>query len=1509
MVDQKKAGMISGMSPLAIITGDELMEVSSRQSDGTWKTFSILINKIRTNQGLSAYEIAVKNGFQGTEKEWLVTLEGKSAYEVAVDLGYTGTEAEWLKTLVGPSAYQAAVAAGFNGTEAEWLESLKGKSAYQIAVANGFRGTETEWLSTLVGKSAYDIALEIDPTIGTEAQWLASLVGDSAYRVAVKNGFVGTEAAWLDSLKGKSAYQIWIAQGNTGNEADFVASLKGEKGADGKSAFELWQALPGNEGKTEAEYFESQQAQVTRARLQELLDEGYYTTAGKFAVEGANSGLVSNAGFHNFLFLFDKRLNNTDNSAPDKVPQRLVEMSRMEAEGYSYWKNDSAPTDDPAGKLPAVPDSEVRLYDDGRFEIGSRTDFISFGDGSKVTVTNAQGSTVYDLAEATQGKDGKSAYQVAVDNGFVGNEAAWLLSLQGKSAYQVWESMPGNEGKSQQEYIQSLKGANGTNGTNGADGKSSYEVWLTLPGNAGKTEAEYFASLKGADGENGKDGTNGTDGQSAYQLWLTQPGNAGKTEADFLKSLEGKSAYQVWLSQGNTGDEAAFIASLKGERGSSGLSAYQIWVADGNVGNEAAFLESLKGEDGKDGTNGTNGIDGKSIQVVGTVSQEEFDEIVAAGDSTPAEAYFVKEFMYVYNGTEWVKSNSLQGPDGKGLNYLGEWPTGTPLPLDPNYVAGDTYIWGATAGNISLWTLTDKPTRRWVDIGVAGPAGASAYQIWLDAGNTGTVADYLASLKGAKGDQGDVGPDGKSAYQLWLALPGNAGKTEAEFFASLKGAKGDAAAAFEIVDQLANVSELPRPGNPTEAYYVGKDLYVWFTLKDDYENLGSLDGASAYQIWLSLGNTGTETDFINSLKGTNGTNGTDGTNGTNGKSAYELAVEGGFVGTEPEWLASLKGKNLQVNGTQANEAAIKALPTPANQDAWVANDTGHLWIYNGTAWVDAGPFRGAAGADGTNGKSAYEIWVAIPANAGKTEAEFLASLKGADGTNGTNGTNGRNVVIKGAQPNLAAIQALPSPAQQDAYTALDTEHLYMYIGTTWTDLGQFKGDQGDVGPAGERGQGINIVAQVDAIGDLPASGSLNVGDAVYVLGNGSLYQVNDAGVYGPGIFIQGLQGEDGPEGPEGPAGTSIKIMGSYATAAALIAAHPTGVAGEGYLVGDDLYLYGANPVGGATEWYNAGPVRGPKGDKGDDGPRGLRGMVGLTGERGSLWLNLPTGTDVPASNYGRPGDWAVNKQFDTFYRDEAAGWLQIGRLVAGDVNSPLLTAGKVVRLGTDWVPLPVDAVPTPELDAQYVMKGVAGGKTVWTKIVIPASGVPEVPAATTVPQGRTTAGWVPVMAVPTGLDATKRYVWFNSAWALSPIQAAAPSQVDTLLGYRVNSSGVGSWAPMSFDAYSLLTSATAQTTNFTPNPLVQQCYRISANGGTPVTVTLNDFTAARSTLLVFTIEGNTSKALFVAGTGTPTVSFNNNVTATDIEYGANQTVITAFYNGFKGWIISKGPSY
>ena len=69
---------------------------------------------------------------------------------------------------------------------------------------------------------------------------------------------------------------------------------------------------------------------------------------------------------------------------------------------------------------------------------------------------------------------------------------------------------------------------------------------------------------KAGTGDRGTNGTNGQDG------------------------IDGKSAYQIWLDNGNTGTEADFLTWLKGKDGTNGLN----------------------GKDGKDGTNGLNGKDG-----------------------------------------------------------------------------------------------------------------------------------------------------------------------------------------------------------------------------------------------------------------------------------------------------------------------------------------------------------------------------------------------------------------------------------------------------------------------------------------------------------------------------------------------------------------------------------------------------------------------------------------------------------------------------------------------------------------------------------------------------------------------------------------------------------------------------------------------------------------------------------------------------------------------------------
>ena len=102
-------------------------------------------------------------------------------------------------------------------------------------------------------------------------------------------------------------------------------------------------------------------------------------------------------------------------------------------------------------------------------------------------------------------------------------------------------------------------------------------------------------------------GQEGLDGDSAYEVWLSD-GNAGSVQ-DYLDSLKGEkgddglSAFQIWKDLGNSETEEDFITALKGEDGADGKSAYQIWLDAGNTGTEEEFLNSLKGIGGANSIN------------------------------------------------------------------------------------------------------------------------------------------------------------------------------------------------------------------------------------------------------------------------------------------------------------------------------------------------------------------------------------------------------------------------------------------------------------------------------------------------------------------------------------------------------------------------------------------------------------------------------------------------------------------------------------------------------------------------------------------------------------------------------------------------------------------------------------------------------------------------------------------------------------------------------------------
>ncbi|MFI6986043.1 DUF4082 domain-containing protein [Embleya sp. NPDC050154] len=140
----------------------------------------------------------------------------------------------------------------------------------------------------------------------------------------------------------------------------------------------------------------------------------------------------------------------------------------------------------------------------------------------------ADGATGSTGPAGSAGPAGQSAYALAVANGFVGNEAAWLASLHGTNGTNGAPGTPGTNG------------ADGADGTDGAPGRSAYEIALDH-GFEGD-EAAWLDSLHGADGAAGAAGP------------------------------AGQSAYQIAVAAGFVGSQAAWLASLVGPAGTNGTN-------------------------------------------------------------------------------------------------------------------------------------------------------------------------------------------------------------------------------------------------------------------------------------------------------------------------------------------------------------------------------------------------------------------------------------------------------------------------------------------------------------------------------------------------------------------------------------------------------------------------------------------------------------------------------------------------------------------------------------------------------------------------------------------------------------------------------------------------------------------------------------------------------------------------------------------------------------------------
>ena len=145
---------------------------------------------------------------------------------------------------------------------------------------------------------------------------------------------------------------------------------------------------------------------------------------------------------------------------------------------------------------------------DGKDGISPAVTVTETETGATISVTDATGTTTAELHNGekgdkgdtgSRGADGKSAYEIALQNGFTGTEADWLTSLKGQKGDTGAKGERGEKGEAGETGEKGEKGDTGTpgkdgvNGTDGKDGADGFSPTVTV------TETSTGATITATD--------------------------------------------------------------------------------------------------------------------------------------------------------------------------------------------------------------------------------------------------------------------------------------------------------------------------------------------------------------------------------------------------------------------------------------------------------------------------------------------------------------------------------------------------------------------------------------------------------------------------------------------------------------------------------------------------------------------------------------------------------------------------------------------------------------------------------------------------------------------------------------------------------------------------------------------------------------------------------------------------------------------------------------------------
>lgn len=197
---------------------------------------------------------------------------------------------------------------------------------------------------------------------------------------------------------------------------------------------------------------------------------------------------------------------------------------------------------------------------------------------------------ISDLSGA-QGIQGLSAYQVAVQHGFEGTEAEWLISLKGEKG----ETGPkGDKGDTGEKGATGERGPQGLQGERGLQGVQGEKGEQGIQGPVGPKGEQGEQGIQGIQGPQGEPGPQGPKGDTGSGLNIK-----GELDSESQLPQEGVSG-DAWLISGN-------LYVYVGENGN--VESNPKWSNVGSIQGPAGPT-GPKGEQGEPGPKGEPGANG-----------------------------------------------------------------------------------------------------------------------------------------------------------------------------------------------------------------------------------------------------------------------------------------------------------------------------------------------------------------------------------------------------------------------------------------------------------------------------------------------------------------------------------------------------------------------------------------------------------------------------------------------------------------------------------------------------------------------------------------------------------------------------------------------------------------------------------------------------------------------------------------------------------------------------------